>query len=135
MKKFLSVKLSGIILISFLTAMVAFHLLVLLGVVSSDIVWGGQIENQNSLTILELFSIFLTLIFIFIVAIKAGFIKNPSLKNVGKYGIWIIMVYFVLNTFGNLMAASFIEKLIFTPLTILSALIAYRLTKEKAAAS
>ena len=54
MKKLISAKLAGNILLAALGVLFVFHILVLLGVLPADIVWGGQITDaQTNLVMLE----------------------------------------------------------------------------------
>jgi hypothetical protein len=41
--------------------------------------------------------------------------------------LWIIFAYLLLNTAGNLASSSSLEKLLFTPITIVAALLVLRL--------
>lgn len=53
MKKLISVKLAGNILLAALGLLLIFHILVLLGAIPPDIVWGGMIQGaQGNLLLL-----------------------------------------------------------------------------------
>jgi len=49
MKKLISVKLAGNIVIVLMVLMIILHMLIMLRIVPYDIVWGGQIKNDASL--------------------------------------------------------------------------------------
>ena len=131
MKKLISAKLAGNILIISMILLVIFHILILFKVVPSEIIWGGQIKDKSSIIIYEMIALFISLVFIMIIAIKIDYIKAVKLKKVINIGIWVIFVYFVLNTIGNLASGVSVEKLIFAPITILLTIFAYRLAIEK----
>jgi len=132
LKKLISLKLAATILIFALTLLAIFHLLILFKVLPSGIVWGGQLTDPSSnMFTLEMISLVVTLIFIILTAAKGDFIKAGNFKKFIHVGVWIMFIYFVLNIFGNLASSVTAEKLIFTPITIILAVLAFRLAIEK----
>ena len=132
MKKLISAKLAGNILLIIFGFLVVFHILVLVNVFPSNMVWGGQAgASPSSLRILETISLIFTVLFAIIVAAKIGYIKAGKFMRVINILLWIIFVYLLLNTAGNLAASSMAEKLIFTPITIVAALLVLKLAIEK----
>ena len=132
MKKLISTKLAGNILLFSLGLLFIFHVLVLLKVIPADIVWGGQIQGvpANLLT-LEIVALLVTAFFILIVAAKLGYLQAGRLSGAINVGLWLIFAYLLLNTLGNLASGISFEKLLFAPITILLALCALRLAIEK----
>jgi hypothetical protein len=132
MKKLISAKTAGNILLGIFAALILFHILILFNLLPSGIVWGGQAENSaGSLRIMEVVSLVFTILFAVIVAAKIGYIKLGISTKILNILLWIIFAYLILNTLGNLASSSSTEKLIFTPLTIIAALLVFRLAKEK----
>jgi hypothetical protein len=132
MKKLISAKLAGNILLAALGLLAIFHILVLLGVIPADIVWGGMIQGvPSNLVTLETMALLLTLLFIVIIAAKTGYIRAGKLSGAVNIGVWLIFAYLLLNTLGNLASGVSFEKLLFAPVTILLALCAFRLAIEK----
>ena len=131
MKKILNIKLACDLLISLLIILLIFHLLVLLKVIPYDIIWGGQITDSFSLIIYEGIAIFLTIIFILIIALKAGYIIAGRLSKVINITAWLVFGYFLFNTIGNLTSAVNTEKLIFTPVTMIMTILAFRVAIGK----
>lgn len=132
MRKFIGVNLAGKILLFFMILLAFFHVLILLKILPSEIVWGGQIrEFSTNMVTLEIIALFVTLIFTLIIAAKRGYIKVAKFEKLINIGMWIIFAYFILNTIGNLTSAVSIEKLIFTPITILMSFFAYILATDK----
>ncbi|MEJ2507626.1 MAG: hypothetical protein P8Y81_15305 [Ignavibacteriaceae bacterium] len=131
MKKYLSAKLSGKILISLLLLLLAFHILVLVKVVPNEIVWRGQIDSSSDLLLYEGLSVFITIIFIVVISLKIGLIKSVRFTKVVNITTWIIFIYFLLNIAGNLTSEIILEKIIFTPITIVMTILAFRLAIEK----
>ena len=132
MKKLISARLAGNILLVSLGLLVVFHVLVLLGAVPADIVWGGMIQGaQTNLILLETIALLITILFILIVAAKVGYIQAGKLSGVVNAGVWLIFAFLLLNTLGNLASGVSFENLIAAPATILLALCALRLAIEK----
>ena len=132
MKKLMSAKLAGNLLLISLGLLVIFDILILLNVVPSNIVWGGQIKNAaTNLLILELIALAVTFVFAGIIAAKMDYIKAGKYKKVINIGVWIIFAYLVLNTIGNLASSASLEALIFAPVTVVLAFCALRLAVEK----
>ncbi len=127
MKKLLPlpVAITGLLLISSLT--IVFHLLVIGGLVSPDIVWGGNITSQGNLWLMEAISIAINIVILLFVLAYAGRLKIKLSPVVAKAGFWILFGLFMLNTLGNLMARHSLETYIFTPLTFLLALFCFRI--------
>ena len=112
-----------------------FHLVIITGAgivdyITVDIVWGGRIETKEQLVILETISFLAVLLCLFLTMIKTGYLKIKCLSAISHYSMWILSIYFLLNTVGNITADTFFEKslaLISAALSILS----FRLAMEK----
>ncbi len=132
MKKLVSARLAGNILLISMVLLEMFYVLILFEVVPSDIVWGGEIKNSSAnLITLELIAVFVTLVFIMIIAAKIGYLKLSKINKLINVGVWFVFGYLILNTIGNLASDVNAEKLIFAPITIILTFFAYRLAIEK----
>jgi hypothetical protein len=132
MRKLVSAKLAGNVLLFSLGLLFVFHILVLLKVIPANIVWGGQIKGvPENLVSLETVALLVTAVFILIVATKTGYFQAGKWSGVINVGVWLIFAYLLLNTLGNLASGISLEKLIFAPITIILALCALRLAIEK----
>jgi len=131
-KKIISADLAGKILLGMLVLLSIFHVLILVGVIPSDFIWGGQIDGANgNLYTLEIISLVVTLAFIIIVYLKINPLISGRFKKIINIGVWVIFAYMLLNTLGNLASGVTIEKLIFTPVSLLIAFFSLRLAVEK----
>ena len=131
MKKWISAKLAGNILLAAFGFLFLFHILVLLGVIPADIVWGGMIQDaQTNLIKLEVIALLVTGLFMLIIAAKLGYMKARRFSGIVNIGVWLIFVFLLLNTLGNLASGVSFENLVFAPITILLALCALRLAIE-----
>ncbi len=132
MKKLISAKLAGNILLILFGALIVFHILVIFNLLPSSMVWGGQAGSSSaSLRTLEVISLAITILFAVVIAAKVGYIKAGRFAGVVNVFVWIIFAYLLLNTAGNLASSSSTEKLIFTPITVIAALLTLRLAIEK----
>ncbi|HSL43189.1 MAG TPA: hypothetical protein VK897_07145 [Anaerolineales bacterium] len=132
MKKLISARLAGNILLAALGLLFVFHNLVLLGILPADIVWGGQIQGiQSNLIIFEAIALVVTVLFMLIVAAKVDYIQAGKWRGVVNIGVWLIFIFLLLNTLGNLASGVSFENLVAAPLTIILALCALRLAIEK----
>jgi hypothetical protein len=119
-------------LLVILGALAIFHVLMLADALPSGIAWGGQAaDSPQTLRTLEVVGLVVTVLFAAVVAAKAGFIGSTRVRGPARIGVWIMFGYFVLNVIGNLASASGVERAIFTPISLVVALLALRLAVEK----
>ena len=114
-------------IITILSLVVLFHLLVLLAVIPYNIVWGGRLKNKAELFQFELISIGINLAMLLVVLIKARIVKVALHPKLLTLALWLMVALFTLNTLGNLLSVNAMEKIIFTPLTLILALLCLRL--------
>jgi len=107
-----------------------FHFLVLAEIIPYNIVWGGRLENLSQMRLFESVSIVISLIVIFVVAIKGGFLRAFVPGKLVNFVLWTLVVLFVLNTIGNVFAMTSLEAIIATPVTLISAVFCYRMLIE-----
>jgi hypothetical protein len=77
----------------------------------------------------ETVSIAVNVLFMIIISLIAGFIPSPLPKKVLTIAAWVMFGVFALNTIGNLLSNSGLERIIFTPITVLLSVLSYRLAK------
>ena len=131
MKKLISQKQAINITIALLTAVLVFHALVLTGVIPYEIVWAGKIKTAAEMRKLEVISILVNAFAIFILVLKADYIKHKVPVKILNAIIWLLAVLFSLNTIGNLFAESGFELYFFTPLTFILTVLCLRIVIEK----
>lgn len=73
--------------------------------------------------IFEGVSVGLNLLMALVIASHAGYLPVSFNKSISRILIWFMAGLFLLNTIGNLMAVDPKEKFIFTPLTLVLALL------------
>lgn len=132
MKKWIGFQTAGRLLILFFGLLAVFHLLVFLGVLSSNLVWGGQATGSTeNLRQLEFFSLIFSLLFALIVTAKIHPPEVATAKRLIRVLMWLVFAYLLVNIAGNLTSPSTWERIIFTPLTLVAAFLALRLAIEK----
>jgi hypothetical protein len=125
---FFTKKLAVMVFITLSVGVTLFHLLILSGIIPFDMVWGGRLKSASEMLAFEVPSIALNLLFIVIIFLIAGYIPSPLPPKVLRVIAWIMAGFFMLNTLGNLLSNSGLERIIFTPVTILLAVCSYRFT-------
>jgi uncharacterized membrane protein AbrB (regulator of aidB expression) len=80
--------------------------------------------------IFDIFSVTVNVFIMSIVAMKARYLRTRMPIRIKKIGLWVITVMFVLNTAGNVFSKMLSEAIIFTPLTLLSTILCYRIAVE-----
>lgn len=114
---------------------IIFHLFIVAGVIPYSIVWGGRLKNSAEMLRFESISIGINLVVIAIVAIEAGYIRRLLPSSVLRVILWGLFGLFLANTVANLFSVTLFEKVVFTPLTGLFALLTYRILLEERSAS
>lgn len=130
MKKLVSARLAGNILLVSLGLLLVFHVLVLLKVVPADMIWGGN-ANAGNLITLEVVAIAVTLFFGLVIASKTGYVNAGKFTGVVNILVWLVFAFLLLNTLGNLASGVSAENFIFAPVTVILAFCAFRLAVEK----
>jgi hypothetical protein len=122
MLKSIPTRFTANLMLLIFSAMIGFHLLVLSGIIPFEIVWGGRLQNRQQMISFELISILINVIMLAVMAIYAGYVKVRISSVVINGVLWIMFVMFFLNTIGNLFSHNDLEKMIFTPITVLLSL-------------
>lgn len=110
------------ILLAMLLPVLVFHVLVLVKVVPYSIVWGGKLQNDTAMYVMECCSIGINLLLVFLLLIKGAYLPAWLPPKVVNSLLWVFLILFVLNTVGNLLANTLLEKS-FAVLTLASAVL------------
>jgi len=130
MKKFIKAKLAGMLMLILLLALLLMHIAILAGILPFNIVWGGNFEFGTEMLKMEIFALFITILFIITTYLKLKAIKTHRNAKMINIGLWIMFFYFTLNIIGNLLSKTPTEMMIFIPLTVLLSLLTLRLIIE-----
>ena len=131
MKKIISESAAGKSLLALLSAIMLFHVLVIINVIPYGIIWGGRIRNRRELINLELISIIVNAIMIYVVLIRTGMVGFSIRRRWMRLLFWMMFAFFLLSTLGNLVSLNQVEKFIFTPITLFLSFCSLRLALAK----
>ena len=118
-------------LLILLSSVFVFHFLVIIKIIPYTIVWAGKIENDNQMYQFETLSILINIILFISILIKAKLVRLKINPKITQMILYLFVLIFSLNTIGNLFAKVSLETYIFTPLTLISALLCLRIAIEK----
>ena len=104
-----------------------FHLLVLLGIIPFEIVWGGRLKNADQMIVFECVSLVVNVTMLLVVCLYAGLLRLRVNQKIIIVALWFMTILFLINTVGNLFSANQTEKIIFTPLTVMLCFFCFRL--------
>lgn len=127
MKTLPPLKIATAGIITILTLIIVFHLLVISSIIPFEIVWGGTIADKNQLWLMEAISIAVNVILLLFMGAYSGVIKISIPPAVVKAGFWIMFTLFLFNALGNIMSKNPLEMYLFTPLTLLLSLFCLRI--------
>lgn len=119
------------ILLVIFSLTVTLHILVLIGIVPADMVWGGRLESGPQLYMMELISILLNVFLIYIVLQKANYTRRSISRKWLGYWLKGFSGLFLLNTLGNLFAIQPYERIAGTIITALCAFFCWRLSQAR----
>ena len=119
------------IMVSFLIVVVLFHFFIMLQIVPYNIVWGGRLKSVEEMYAFETVSIFINILLVGLLLWKGKLIRKGTSNKVLNAILWILLVLFALNTVGNLLAETILEKLVFTPLTLLFSILIWIIVRKE----
>lgn len=118
-------KKSAMVLLTVFSALCVYHLLILTGIIPFHYVWGGRLESAEQMYRFESVSLMINVLLVVVVYRRFKYGMRSMAMAVF---LWFFTALFMLNTLGNLLAESMLEKLIFSPVTALCAFLLFRLT-------
>lgn len=117
------------IMLGVLSGLLIFHFCILLKIIPYDITWGGRLTNDSEMYVFETFSILLNLVLYLALLIKGKFVKQLFSDKVINIILWVFIVFFGLNTIGNLVAETLFEKF-FSIITLLFVFLLWVIVKK-----
>ena len=106
---------------------ICYHLLIVSGFISYKYVWGGRLENVQQMYTFEAISLFINSLLIFLTMIQMQYIKPYIPIKIAQRILLFLCILLCFNTVGNLFSVSVVEKVVFTPVTAILAILIYRL--------
>ncbi|MEI1279803.1 hypothetical protein V6Z05_15845 [Leptospira venezuelensis] len=126
-KKLLIRKFAAGLLLLFFSCSIIFHTIIISGAAPFSIVWGGRLETWEQMIVFESISILVNLLFLMVIALDSKYIKLPISNRVVRGAIWGMVAIFSLNTLGNIFSLNSTETAVFTPVTLVIALLSLTL--------
>lgn len=114
-----------------LGALLIFHVLIFTEQIPYDKVWAGKLNSVEEMKALEAFSIFINLFMILILSIKYKLLESGKSNKAIDILIWVFVVFFALNTIGNMFAKSLIELILGGILTLASCILCIIIVKKE----
>lgn len=130
MKK-ISKELALKLLLGLFVMVIIFHLLILFQVIPYTIVWAGKLKTVDEMYAFEAASISINIFLVAVLILKGNYVKHRISEKILNVILWIFMGLFALNTIGNLLAESLFEKVVFTPLTLLSSVLIWIVVRKE----
>jgi len=118
------------IILGLQTAIIIFHLLIIIRIVPYEFVWAGNLKSINEMYVFEFLSVLINLILIAVLLLKGSYIKSKIGQAITSGILWFFVFLFGLNTIGNLMAKSIFEKTVFTPSALISAILIWIIIRD-----
>lgn len=109
-------------LLILLSLFLLLHFIIMLKIIPYNLIWGGRLKSDTEMYRFEIFSILINALFIIVILAQAGFCMSNIPNKVITFALWLMTGLFLLNTLGNVISKNKIERLVFTPITILLAI-------------
>lgn len=111
-------KFANFVLIVLFLLLLILHFLIVFKVVPYSLIWGGRLKTVKEMFWIEIFSILLNFIFLFFTLEWAGLTNLAMPLKTQKLSQWLILVFFLFSTVGNIFSKNRIERLVFAPLAL-----------------
>ncbi|RFS15013.1 hypothetical protein [Emticicia sp. C21] len=118
------------ILLGLFSLVIVFHLCIITQLIPYTIVWAGKLNSVEEMYLFEAVSIAINVFFVTVLLLKARYIKHTIPERLLNIILWMFLILFVLNTVGNLMAKTAFERLVFTPMTLLTACLLWLIVRK-----
>lgn len=125
----ISSKISANILIALISLVILFHISVIVKLIPFEIVWGGQITNEQEMYIFEVVSILINALLLLTILTKVNYITLSIPLKVVDVILWLFVWLFLINTIGNLFAETYLEKS-FSLLTLAFAFLIWQIVRD-----
>ena len=98
-----------------LSILILFHIAILTGILFFDYVpidslWGGKMKTVAQLLNFEIVSLLTSIIFFFLLLIRSKLLNIPKLTGIARIAMWVLFVFFLVNTIGNVLATTTFER-------------------------
>lgn len=127
----MSKKVALFIMFFILGTILTFHVLIFTEQIPYDKVWAGKLNSVDEMKSFETFSILLNVFMLVVLFTKYKQLEREERNWVVDILIWIFVVFFALNTLGNLFAQSRLELILGSLLTLISSILCFIIVKNR----
>lgn len=110
-----------------------FHALILLRLIPYQYVWGGRLTSEQEMYLCELVSVvalsLLSLLLLMRIKQRQKPTATQGAKKAINAGLWCFVALFALNTLGNVLAETYLEKA-FSVVTFAMCWLIYKVIKQ-----
>tara|TARA_R110000796_G_scaffold81498_2_gene179523 strand:- start:27057 stop:27437 length:381 start_codon:yes stop_codon:yes gene_type:complete len=107
-----------------------FHLLIFTEQIPYDKIWAGRLNSVEEMKSFETFSILINIFMVLVLLIKYKLLGSGKTNKAIDILIWVFVVFFALNTLGNLFAKSLIELILGSFLTLTCSILCFIIVKK-----
>mgnify|MGYP003634910398 FL=1 len=107
-----------------------FHLLIFTEQIPYDKIWAGRLNSVEEMKSFETFSILINIFMVLVLLLKYKLLKSGKTNKAIDILIWVFVVFFALNTLGNLFAKSLIELILGSFLTLTCSILCFIIVKK-----
>ncbi|HCO84205.1 MAG TPA: hypothetical protein DIT95_11815 [Arenibacter sp.] len=107
-----------------------FHLLIFTEQIPYDKVWAGRLNSVEEMKSFETFSILINIFMVLVLLIKYKLLGSGKTNKAIDILIWVFVVFFALNTIGNMFAKSLIELILGSFLTLTCSILCFIIVKK-----
>ena len=107
-----------------------YHALIIIQVIPYANAWGGRLPNIESMYVFETISVLMQVIFLTIAVLKHRHVGGKKTQKVLSTLLFGLSALLLLNTVGNIFSTSVFEAIVFTPLTLVMSVVAFRLALD-----
>lgn len=118
-------------MIVLLSAVIVFHILILSEIIPYTAVWAGRLRTDQEMYVFETISILINVVLLLALLQKVNYIKRIFSEKLLNIILWIFVVIFALNTFGNLFSKNIVELILGTALTAISSFLCWIIVRKK----
>lgn len=129
-KTIMNKKVAIKIMFFLLGTILIFHLLIFTEQIPYDKVWAGRLNSVEEMKSFETFSILINIFMVLVLLIKYKLLGSAKTNKAIDILIWVFVVFFALNTLGNLFAKSLIELILGSFLTLACSILCFIIVKK-----
>lgn len=129
-KTIMNKKVAIKIMFFLLGTILIFHLLIFTEQIPYDKIWAGRLNSVEEMKSFETFSILINIFMVLVLLIKYKLLGSGKTNKAIDILIWVFVVFFALNTLGNLFAKSLIELILGSFLTLTCSILCFIIVKK-----